>query len=119
MCDARLQYEFDDGDRALSAQRADLAMSGRRLFVCLEEMPDDLIARFDPCGHYLLSRGHATARLDELIFTILYPICIASKNNGRGRERMANSPITLFSRRSRGHRQQYRIEAEIEIFLEL
>ena len=75
MCNARLQYEFDDGDRALSAQRAELGMSGQWLFVYLEEMPDGLIARPDPCGHYLLSRGHATARLDELIFNMPYLYC--------------------------------------------
>jgi hypothetical protein len=65
----RLQNEFNKEDRALSAQRAELAKSTQKLFVCgicLEEMPDDSIARPDPCQHTFCReclRGHVTARL--------------------------------------------------------
>ena len=44
----RLQREFDEEDRALSAQRTKLAQSAQRLFecsICMDEMPMDSIAR--------------------------------------------------------------------------
>ena len=84
----RLQNEFDKEDRALSAQRIELAKSAQRLFecgVCMEEMPDDSIARPDPCGHSFCReclRGHVAARLNEHRFPILCPTCIASKGQG-------------------------------------
>jgi Ring finger domain len=84
----RLQNEFDKEDRALSAQRAELAKSAQRLFecgICMEEMPHDSIARPDPCGHAFCReclRGHVAARLNERRFPILCPTCTAS--NGRG-----------------------------------
>jgi hypothetical protein len=99
----RLQHEFDNEDRALSAQRAELAKSTQRLFVCgicLEQMPDDSIARPDPCGHTFCReclRGHVSARLDEHRFPILCPTCTASKGKGKAvtggtcHERMFNS----------------------------
>jgi hypothetical protein len=85
----RLQNEFDKEDRALSAQRAELAKSTQRLFecgICMEEMPDDSIARPDPCGHAFCReclRGHVTARLNEHRFPILCPTCTASKGKGK------------------------------------
>jgi hypothetical protein len=87
----RLQHEFDKEDRALSAQRAELAMSAQRLFVCgicLEEMPYDSIARPDPCGHTFCReclRGHVVARLSERKFPVLCPTCTANKGKGKGR----------------------------------
>jgi len=85
----RLQNEFDKEDRALSAQRAVLAKSTQRLFecgICMEEMPDDSIARPDPCGHAFCReclRGHVTARLNEHRFPILCPTCTAGKGKGK------------------------------------
>jgi hypothetical protein len=85
----RLQNEFDKEDRTLSAQRAELAKSTQRLFecgICMEEMPDDSIARPNPCGHAFCReclRGHVTARLDEHRFPILCPTCTAGKGKGK------------------------------------
>ena len=85
----RLQNEFDKEDRVLSAQRAELTKSAQRLFecgVCMEEMPEDSIARPDPCGHAFCReclRGHVTARLNEHRFPILCPTCTASKGKGK------------------------------------
>jgi hypothetical protein len=87
----RLQNEFDKENRTLSAQRAELAKSTQRLFecgICMEEMPDDSIARPDPCGHAFCReclRGHVTARLNEHRFPILCPTCTA----GKGKEKEA------------------------------
>ena len=114
----RLQQEFDNEDRALSAERAELSKFSQRLFVCgvcLEEMPYDSIARPDPCGHTFCRdclRGYVTARLDERKFFILCPTCTADKSKGKGvdggtcRERMVNSLIIIshylcFPQRSR------------------
>ncbi|KAF8465621.1 hypothetical protein DFH94DRAFT_698777 [Russula ochroleuca] len=86
----RLQHEFDNEDRALSAQRAQLAKSTQRLFecgICLEEMPDDSIARPDPCGHTFCReclRGHVSSRLNEHRFPVLCPTCTADKCKGKG-----------------------------------
>ncbi len=85
----RLQNEFDKEDRVLSAQRAELAKSAQRLFVCgicLEEVPDDSIARPDPCRHTFCReclRGHVTALLNEHRFPILCPTCTANKGKGK------------------------------------
>ena len=85
----RLQNEFDKEDRVLSAQRAELTKSAQRLFecgICMEEMPDDSVARPDPCGHAFCReclRGHVTARLNEHRFPILCPTCTASKGKGK------------------------------------
>jgi hypothetical protein len=103
----RLQHEFDNEDRALSAQRAQLAKSTQRLFecgICLEEMPDDSIARPDPCGHTFCReclRGHVSSRLNEHRFPELCPTCTADKCKGKGtaggtcRERMVDLPIII------------------------
>ena len=86
----RLQYEFDNEDRELSAQRADLAKFTQRLFecgICLEEMPDDSVARPDSCGHTFCReclRGHVAARINEHRFPVLCPSCTANKGKGHG-----------------------------------
>ena len=86
----RLQNEFNNEDRALSAQRAELAKSAQRLFVCgicLDEMPDDSVARPDPCGHTFCReclRGHVSARIDEHRFPVLCPSCTANKGKANG-----------------------------------
>ena len=56
----------------------------------MEEMPDDSIARPDPCGHAFCReclRGHVAARLIEHRFPILCPTCTASK--GKERKQLA------------------------------
>ena len=85
----RLKNEFDEEDRALSAQRTELTKSTQRLFecgICMEKMPDDSIARPDPCGHAFCReclRGHVTARLNEHRFPILCPTCTVSEGKGK------------------------------------
>ena len=83
----RLQNEFDKEEH--SAQRTELTRSVQRLFkcgICMEEMPDDSVARPDPCGHTFCRkclRGHVSARLSERIFPILCPTCTAGKGKGK------------------------------------
>ena len=88
----RLQHEFDTEDRALDVPvpRSRPTKVTRRLFVCgicLEEMPNDSIARPDPCGHTICReclRGYVAARLNERRFPILCPTCTADKGKGKG-----------------------------------
>src|SRR5258707_2176755 len=85
-----MQNEFDKEDRALSTQRADLAKTVQNIFlcdICLEEMPNDSIARPDPCQHTFCReclRGHVAACLNEHRFPILCPSCSVSKGKGKG-----------------------------------
>lgn len=86
------RHEFNIEDRPFSALRlrAALAKSTERLFtcgICLEEMPEDSIARPEPCGHTFCCeclREHVTTRLIEHRFPILCPTCTASKGKGTG-----------------------------------
>ena len=103
----RLQHEFDKEDRALAAQRAELAKSAQRLFecgICLEKMPVDSVARLDPCEHTFCReclRRHVSARIDEHRFPVLCPSCTADKGKGKEavggtcRERMVISSIII------------------------
>jgi hypothetical protein len=85
----RLQREYDDEDHALAAQLTELANPAQLVFqcgVCMEDMPEDSIARLDPCGHAFCRQcllGHVTAHLGERRFPILCPTCTASKGKGK------------------------------------
>ena len=98
----RLQKEFDNEDRALSAERIDLSHTIQQVFqcgICMEEMPEDSVARPDPCGHSFCRecmRGYVSTRVEEHRFPILCPTCTASKGKGTsvtGGTRMLSSPL--------------------------
>jgi hypothetical protein len=84
----RPQHEFDNKDRALRAQRAELSKSTQRLFmcgICLQEIPNDSVARPDRCGHTFCReclRGHVATRIGEHRFPVLCPSCTANKDEG-------------------------------------
>ncbi|SRR6266702_74725 len=86
----RLQREFDSEDRALSVERIKLSQTVQRVFmcgICMEEMPEDSVARPDPCGHAFCRecmRGYVSTRLEEHRFPILCPTCTAGKGEGKG-----------------------------------
>ncbi|KAH8999926.1 hypothetical protein EDB86DRAFT_621847 [Lactarius hatsudake] len=86
----RLQNEFDNEDRALSAERIRLSQTAQQVFecgICMEEMPEDSVARLDPCEHAFCRecmRGYVSTRLEEHRFPVLCPTCAASKGKGRG-----------------------------------
>jgi hypothetical protein len=114
----REQHEFNKEDRALSAQRAELAKSAQRLFecgICLEEMPDDSIARPDPCGHTFCReclRGHVSARLNEHRFPVLCPSCTADKGKGK---KIAGEVSQSLALNLGLTDEQYRIWTEMEM----
>jgi hypothetical protein len=54
--------------------------------ICMDEMPEDSIARIDSCGHTFCRdclRGHVKARLEERKFPILCPTCTADDGKGK------------------------------------
>ncbi|KAH9167936.1 hypothetical protein EDB89DRAFT_2074427 [Lactarius sanguifluus] len=85
----RLQNEFDNEDRALSAERIKLSQIAQQVFecgICMEEMPEDSVARLDPCEHAFCRecmRGYVSARLEEHRFPVLCPTCTAGKGKGK------------------------------------
>ena len=87
---ARLQSQFDSEDRELSAEHIRLVETIRPVFecgICMEEMPEDSVARPDPCLH-AFCRGcmyeYVSTRLEEHKFPILCPTCTADKGKGKG-----------------------------------
>ncbi|KAI0273216.1 hypothetical protein BGY98DRAFT_1120058 [Russula aff. rugulosa BPL654] len=64
----------------------------------MEEMPDDSIARPDPCGHAFCReclRRHVTTRLDEHRFPILCPTCTAGKARKGSSQRYVSQSLAL------------------------
>lgn len=85
---ARMQREFDEEDRRLRAQMEELANSAQRLFrcsVCLDEQPEDYIARLDPCGHSFCRdciRNHVASKIAESRHPIFCPLCMTQSEVG-------------------------------------
>ncbi|KAH9167937.1 hypothetical protein EDB89DRAFT_1644128 [Lactarius sanguifluus] len=53
----------------------------------MEKMPEDSVARLDPCEHAFCRecmRGYVSTRLEERRFPILCPTCTAGKGKGKG-----------------------------------
>ncbi|KAH9053121.1 hypothetical protein EDB87DRAFT_292592 [Lactarius vividus] len=117
-CALRLQKEFDIEDRALFAERTMLSQTIQRVFVCgvcMEEMPEDSVARLDPCGHAFCRecmRGYVSTRLEERKFPILCPTCIA----GRGRPEGAAGEVSQILAQGLGLTdEQFDIWIELEM----
>ncbi|KAI0250865.1 hypothetical protein BJV78DRAFT_525300 [Lactifluus subvellereus] len=113
-----LQNEFDAEDRVLTSQRTELAKFAQRLFkcgVCMDDMPEDSIARPDPCGHPFCRdclRGHVSARLEEHRFPILCPTCTANTGEGKDTTGEVSLPVALNLGLTD---QQYSIWTEMEM----
>ena len=86
----RLQSQFDNEDAQLSAERIKLSKTIQPVFecgICMEEMPEDSVARPDPCRHPFCRecmREYVSSRLEEHRFPILCPTCTAGKGKGKG-----------------------------------
>ena len=86
----RLQSQFDNENAQLSAERIKLSQTIQPVFecgICMEEMPEDSVARPDPCRHAFCRdcmRGYVSSRLEEHRFPILCPTCTAGKGKGKG-----------------------------------
>ncbi|KAI0302865.1 hypothetical protein B0F90DRAFT_1713063 [Multifurca ochricompacta] len=113
-----LQHEFDNEDRALSAQRTELSRSVQRLFecgICMEQMPEDSIAHPDYCDHSFCRecmRRHVTSRLDEHRFPILCPTCSVGKGKDKGEVGQVSQSLALDLGLTN---EQYEIWTEMEL----
>jgi hypothetical protein len=103
----RVHRAFDEG-RAPSAQRNQLVESAQALFecpICMDEIPANLIARIDSCGHAFCReclRGHVTARLDERKFPVLCPTCTCPVTKGKGKGKIGGTCVAGEMRRHGG-----------------
>ncbi|KAL6309200.1 hypothetical protein BKA93DRAFT_425427 [Sparassis latifolia] len=85
---AEIQRQFDEEDRHLRGQDEKPANNVRRNFsctVCLEEKPEDSVARLAPCGHSFCReciRKHVSVKIDERRYAILCPMCMAEEGKG-------------------------------------
>jgi hypothetical protein len=88
---AMLQRQFDEEDHLLVAERAELlaAAEQQRVFdcgVCLDTLPEESIARLDPCGHSFCReciRGFIVSQIESRRFPVLCPTCMAEPGNNR------------------------------------
>jgi len=64
----------------------------------MDEIPANLIARIDSCGHAFCReclRGHVTARLDERKFPVLCPTCTCPVTKGKGKGKIGEVSQSL------------------------
>ena len=88
---AMLQRQFDEEDHLLVAERTELlaAAEQQRVFdcgVCLDTLPEESIARIDPCGHSFCReciRGFIVSQIESRRFPVLCPSCTAEPGNNR------------------------------------
>ena len=85
---AMLQSQFDEEDRMLAAERAQLATAAQHVFdcgVCMDTLPEDSIARIDPCGHSFCRecvRSLIVSQIESRRFPVLCPTCTAERTTG-------------------------------------
>jgi hypothetical protein len=88
---AMLQRQFDEEDYLLATEHAELlaAAEQQRVFdcgVCLDTLPEESIARIDPCGHSFCRecvRGLIASQIELRRFPVLCPTCTAEPENNR------------------------------------
>ncbi len=78
-----LQRHIDEEGHLLAAQHAELlaAAEQQRVFncgVCIDTLPEDSIARIEPCGHSFCRecvRGFVVPQIESRRFPVLCPTC--------------------------------------------
>ena len=86
-----LQRQFDEEDRQLAAERAELvaAAEEQRVFdcgMCMGTLPEESIARIEPCGHSFCRecvRELIVSRIESRSFPVLCPTCTAGPGSSR------------------------------------
>jgi hypothetical protein len=86
-----LQRQFDEEDRRLAAERAELvaAAEEQRVFncgMCMGTFPEESIARIEPCGHPFCRecvRELIVSQIESRSFPVLCPTCKAGPGSGR------------------------------------
>jgi hypothetical protein len=82
-----LQAQFDEENRQLLAERSELATAAQRVFdcgVCMDTLPEEFVARFDPCDHAFCRdciRGFISSQIESRRFPVLCPGCTAEPGN--------------------------------------
>jgi hypothetical protein len=82
-----LQAQFDEENRLLFAERAELEAAAQRVFdcgVCMDTLPEEWIAPIDPCGHAFCRdcvRGFVASQIESRRFPVLCPTCTAEPGN--------------------------------------
>lgn len=84
-----LQRQFDEEDRRLAAERAELAVAAEkeRVFdcgMCMDTLPEESIARIEPCGHSFCRecvRELIVSQIESRRFPVLCPTCTAGPGN--------------------------------------
>lgn len=85
---AEKQREFEEEDRRLRAERKALEETAQAIFhcrLCIDEYPEDYVARINPCGHPFCRaciRAYIISQLDnpQPQFPIICPICKADSD---------------------------------------
>ena len=85
---AILQSRFDEEDRMLAAERAQLAAAAQLVFdcgVCMNMVPEESIARIDSCGHSFCRdciRSLVVSHIESRRFPVLCPTCKMERTTG-------------------------------------
>ena len=83
-----LQQCFDEEVGHLRAQTGKLVEYTQRQFqcrICMEDQPDDFVARLDPCGHSFCRtciKDYIGAKIEEHHFPVLCPVCMTKRHGG-------------------------------------
>jgi hypothetical protein len=83
-----LQFQFDEEDRMLAAERVGLTAAAQHVFdcgVCMDTLPEDSIARIEPCGHSFCRecvRSLIVSQIESRRFPVLCPTCTAERKTG-------------------------------------
>jgi hypothetical protein len=88
---AILQRQFDEEDYRLATEHAELlaAAEQQRVFdcgVCFDTLPEESIARIDPCGHSFCREcvhGLIVSQIESRRFPVLCPTCTAGPGKNR------------------------------------
>ena len=84
-----LQRQFDEEDRQLAAERAELVAAAEKLPVfncgiCMGTLPEESIARIEPCEHSFCRdcvRGLIVSQIESRRFPVLCPTCTAGPSS--------------------------------------